>query len=85
MRFRSSPLKVLRKWMDEALRAQWPWGKMLSLDLDKFELRALWDEFLPRIDAASPQDRDALLRDFKRKVHHAVTEVDERANKADLF
>src|SRR5690606_9482852 len=45
----------------------------------------LWDQFLPRVTAALPHTRDAVLREFKRKVKHAVTEDAEAANKANLF
>jgi len=85
MSFRLSPLKKMRTWIDEALRDKWAWGKLLSADLDRIPgLRGLWDQFLPRVTAALPHTRDAVLREFKRKVKHAVTEDDEAANKANL-
>ena len=86
MCFRFSPLSRLRSWIDRALVESWPWGKLLSSDLDSFRgLREHWNESLPLLDAATPVDREKYLRTFKAKVRRIVENSDQALDLDTLF
>ena len=87
LKFRLSPLRVLRTWIDSAIEEKWKWGQLLLRDLNDFGVPFdEWKSTCERLEnCGSPSETDRVLRSFKKVVRGRAALYDDDLNREKLF